>query len=87
MTEKLLTWTFNFEANNMLIHHENMSVQHPLEPHFYIAKLGYAGEYLFFLFFAPKHRLWVLVGNFFFECYKVNSIASSLEIEMIAFIN
>ena len=23
---------------------------HPLEPHFYIAKLGYAGVYLFFLF-------------------------------------
>ena len=32
-----------------------------LEPHFYIAKLGYAGVYLFFLIFAPKHRLWVLV--------------------------
>ena len=26
-----------------------------LEPYFYIAKLGYGG-----LFFAPKHRLWVL---------------------------
>ena len=26
-----------------------------------IAKLGYAGLYLFFLIFAPKHRLWVLV--------------------------
>ena len=23
---------------------------HPLKPHFYIAKLGYAGVYLFFLF-------------------------------------
>ena len=33
---------------------------YPLEPHFYIAKLGYAGVYLFFLIFAPKHRLWVL---------------------------
>ena len=33
----------------------------PLEPHFYIAKLGYAGVYLFFLIFAPKHRLWVHV--------------------------
>ena len=32
-----------------------------LIPHFYIAKLGYAGVYLFFLIFAPKHRLWVLV--------------------------
>ena len=35
---------------------------YPLISHFYIAKLGYAGAYLFFLFFfAPKHRLWVLV--------------------------
>ena len=33
---------------------------YPIEPHFYIAKLGFAGVYLFF-FFAPKHRLWVLV--------------------------
>ena len=32
-----------------------------LIPHFYIAKLGFAGIYLFFLIFAPKHRLWVLV--------------------------
>ena len=29
---------------------------YPLEPHFYIAKMGYAGVYLFFLFFALKHR-------------------------------
>ena len=40
---------------------ENMTVQYiPLKPHFYIAKLGYAGLYLF-LIFVPKHRLWVLV--------------------------
>ena len=24
--------------------------EYPLKPHFYIVKLGYAGEYLFFLF-------------------------------------
>ena len=30
------------------------------KPHFYIAKLGYAGVYLF-SYFAPKHRLWVHV--------------------------
>ena len=35
--------------------------EYPLKPNFYIAKLGYAGIYLFFLIFAPKHRLWVLV--------------------------
>ena len=39
---------------------------YPLIPHFHIVKLGYARVYLFFLFsyfliFAPKHRLWVLV--------------------------
>ena len=34
---------------------------YPLKPHFYIAKPGYAGVYLFFLIFASKHRLWVLV--------------------------
>ena len=33
----------------------------PLKPHFYIEKLGFAGVYLFFLIFDPKHRLWVLV--------------------------
>ena len=32
----------------------------PLTPHFYIVKLGFTGVY-FFLNFAPKHRLWVLV--------------------------
>ena len=30
-------------------------------PHFHTVKLGYAGVYIFFLNFAPKHRLWVLV--------------------------
>ena len=34
--------------------------EHPLTPHFYIVKLGFTGVY-FFLMFAPKHRLWVLV--------------------------
>ena len=32
-------------------------------PDFYLAKLGHAGVYIFFLFFAPKHGLWVLVGG------------------------
>ena len=34
---------------------------YPHKPQFHIVKLGYAGVYLFFLIFAPKHRLWVLV--------------------------
>ena len=38
---------------------------YPIEPHFYTAKLGYAGVYLFFIIFAAKHtcRLWVLGSN------------------------
>ena len=50
-----------YEFNVSFNHHENMSML--CIPHFYIAKLGYAGVYLFFFFliFAPKHRLWVLV--------------------------
>ena len=35
----------------MPVHQENMSMQYiPLIPHIYIAKLGYAGVYVFFLF-------------------------------------
>ena len=34
---------------------------YPLEPHFYIAKLGVCRGIPIFLIFAPKHRLWVLV--------------------------
>ena len=33
----------------------------PLEPHFYIVKLGFVGVYIIFSYFAKKHRLWVLV--------------------------
>ena len=33
----------------------------PLTPHFYIVKLGFTGVNIIFLFFALKHRLWVLV--------------------------
>ena len=35
--------------------------EYPLTPHFYIVKLGFTGVYIFFLIFAPKQRLWVLV--------------------------
>ena len=34
-----------------------VSNEYPLEPHFYIVKLGFAGVYLILL----KHTLWVLV--------------------------
>ena len=34
---------------------------YPLTPHLYIVKLGCTGVYIFFLFFALKHRLWVLI--------------------------
>ena len=46
---------------------------YPLEPHFYLEKLGFAGVYLFFLIFAPKHRLWLLVRTaslFLLEIFK-----------------
>ena len=33
----------------------------PLEPHFYIVKLGFTGVYIIFFYFCLKHRLWVLV--------------------------
>ena len=34
---------------------------YPLAPHFYIAKLGFTGVFIIFLFLLLKHRLWVLV--------------------------
>ena len=33
---------------------------YPLTPQFYLVKMGFTGVN-FFLIFAPKHRLWVLV--------------------------
>ena len=33
----------------------------PLNPYFYIVKLGFTGIYITFLISAQKHRLWVLV--------------------------
>ena len=33
----------------------------PLQPHFYIVKLGFTGVYIIFLISARKHRLWELV--------------------------
>ena len=41
--------------------------EHPLIPHFYIVKLGFTGVY-FFVIFAPKHRLWVLVRTASVRC-------------------
>ena len=35
----------------------------PLTPHFYIVKRGFTGVYIFFIIFALKHKLWVLVRN------------------------
>ena len=34
---------------------------YPLLPHIYIAILGFAGVYLFFLFLLQNIRLWVLI--------------------------
>ena len=38
-----------------------LSNLHPLAPHLFIVKLGFTGVYIFFIIFALKHRLWVLV--------------------------
>ena len=35
-------------------------IVYPFTPHFYTVKLGFI-VYIFFLIFALKHRLWVLV--------------------------
>ena len=35
--------------------------EHPFTPHFYIVKVEFKGVYIFFLIFALKDRLWVLV--------------------------
>ena len=41
-----------------------------LKPHFCVVKLGFTGIYIsFFLIFAQKHRLWVLVRTAFFFIY------------------
>ena len=38
-------------TKGQIFHHEKCPCNvYPLEPHFYIVKLGYAGVYLFFLF-------------------------------------
>ena len=37
----------------------------PLQPHYYIVKLGFTGVYIIFLISAQKHRLWVLVRTAF----------------------
>ena len=35
----------------------------PLNPHFYVVKLGFTGVYIFFLISAQKHRLPVFVRS------------------------
>ena len=37
--------------------------EYPLTPHIYIVKLGFTEVFIFFLIFALKHRLWVLVRS------------------------
>ena len=39
----------------------------PVKPHFYLVKLGFIGVY-FFLTFALKRRLWVLVTTAVLTC-------------------
>ena len=46
------------DQGNRITHPCNV---YPLKPHFYIVKLGLTGVNIFSFFFAPKHRLWVLI--------------------------
>ena len=62
LTEVNITAVFIYLSNNMSIYLHILSRSisditktcpcnvYPLEPHFYMAKLGYVGVYLFFLF-------------------------------------
>ena len=47
---KLRIGTYSGTAGNKIIRKTCPCNVYPPEPHFYIAKLGYAGVYLFFLF-------------------------------------
>ena len=51
------------------IHQENMSMKCVpiLKPHFYIAELGYAGVYLFFLFLLLAEAVLTCTHNLCFE--------------------
>ena len=57
---------------------------YPVIPHFYIAKLGYAGVYLFFLFLfqntdfgyslEPPHKILLKIFNFLQLSIKINEL-------------
>ena len=54
----------------------------PLTPHFYIVKLGCTGVYIFFLIFALKHRLWVLIRTASmrrFQCVPTINVLSKIK--------
>ena len=61
------------------------AINAPLKPHFYIVKVGFAGVYLFFLFFAPKHRLWVLVRTTIYVLSKNKKNNKFLHLKMFNF--
>ena len=42
--------------------------EYPIKPPFYTVKLRYAGVYIFFLIFGPKHRLWSRLGEAVLKC-------------------
>ena len=56
---KLFAW--NFKRYLLDITKTRMYNYDPLQPHFYIVKLGSTGVYIIFLISAQRHRLWVLV--------------------------
>ena len=62
-------------------------IPYPLISHFYIVKLGYAGVNLFFLIFAPKHRLWVLVRTASTENFQFLQLKKKMYITWVCFRN
>ena len=56
-------WKFLYLSTCILSHITKTRLYNfdPLNPHFYIVKLGFTRVYLIFLISAQKHRLWVLV--------------------------
>ena len=57
----ICVWEVNVQSRLHIITKTYLYSFCPLEPHFYIVKLGFTGVYIIFLISAHKHRLWVLV--------------------------
>ena len=50
-------------GSNVAITKPRLYIFDPLQPHFYVVKLGFTRYTLFSLFVLKKHRLWVRGGS------------------------